>query len=51
MSILFSALVFGGILGAVAHLPVAVSAAAGTVIGAWLLIFLVRERDTGHGEG
>lgn len=37
-------LLLGLLVGTAAHLPLPVSLAAGTAIGAWLLIFAVRER-------
>ncbi|MEU9981135.1 hypothetical protein [Streptomyces sp. NPDC050856] len=39
-------LVLGVVLGAVAHVPVPVSVVAAAAIGAWLLVFAVRERHT-----
>ncbi|MEU8673252.1 hypothetical protein [Streptomyces sp. NPDC048560] len=45
MFVLVAALLLLGIvLGAVAHLPPAVSLAACAVIGGWLAVFAVRER-------
>jgi hypothetical protein len=41
--IVFPLLLLGILLGAVVHLPVSVSAVVGTAIGAWLIVFLVRE--------
>ncbi|WP_327295108.1 MULTISPECIES: hypothetical protein [unclassified Streptomyces] len=41
-------LVFGVVLGAVAHFPLSVSLIAAAVIGGWLVVFAVRER---HGRG
>ncbi|MER6313193.1 hypothetical protein ABT237_05425 [Streptomyces sp. NPDC001581] len=41
-------LVLGVILGAVAHLPVPVGAAAGLAIALWLTLFAARERLSGH---
>ncbi|WP_030188379.1 hypothetical protein [Streptomyces violaceorubidus] len=40
-------LLFGVVLGAVAHAPLTFSAAAGLVIAVWLAVFAVRER---HGR-
>ncbi|MCX4723596.1 hypothetical protein ACIPW9_08815 [Streptomyces sp. NPDC090052] len=37
-------LVFGVVLGAVAHFPLSVSLIAAAVIGGWLAVFAVRER-------
>ncbi|WP_299533876.1 hypothetical protein [uncultured Streptomyces sp.] len=37
-------LLFGIVLGTVAHLPVPLSLIAAAVIGCWLLVFAVRER-------
>ncbi|EFL19410.1 hypothetical protein [Streptomyces sp. C] len=37
-------LVFGVVLGTVAHVPVPVSAVAGLAIALWLAVFLARER-------
>lgn len=37
-------LILGAFVGTAAHLPLPVTAAAATVIGAWLLIFAIRER-------
>lgn len=37
-------LLFGVVLGAVAHFPVSVSLVAAAVIGGWLVVFAVRER-------
>ncbi|EGJ74573.1 MULTISPECIES: hypothetical protein [unclassified Streptomyces] len=42
-------LLLGVVLGAVAHVPVAVSLVAGAAIGAWLVVFAVRERRRTHG--
>lgn len=42
-------LLLGVLLGTVAHTPPPVSAAAGAVIAAWLLVFAVRERRRGRG--
>jgi membrane associated rhomboid family serine protease len=39
----------GVLLGAAAHTPLPVFLAASGVIGAWLLVFFIRER-TGHKE-
>ncbi|MGW7459691.1 hypothetical protein [Streptomyces sp. NPDC054797] len=44
-------LVLGVILGAVAHLPVPVSVAAGLAIALWLAVFAARERLPGHRAG
>ncbi|MEU6760111.1 hypothetical protein [Streptomyces sp. NPDC046685] len=44
-------LVLGVILGAVAHLPVPVSVAAGLAIALWLAVFAARERLSGHRAG
>ncbi|MGW0820793.1 hypothetical protein [Streptomyces sp. NPDC002845] len=41
-------LLFGMVLGTVAHVPVSVSLAAAAVIGLWLAVFAYRER---HGRG
>ncbi|MFB8398140.1 hypothetical protein [Streptomyces yangpuensis] len=41
-------LVLGVLLGAVAHLPVPVSAAAGLAIALWLSLFAARERLSGR---
>ncbi|MFF5706644.1 hypothetical protein ACFY7H_29790 [Streptomyces sp. NPDC012794] len=37
-------LVFGVVLGTVAHVPVPVSVVAGLAIALWLAVFLARER-------
>ncbi|MET9530278.1 MULTISPECIES: hypothetical protein [unclassified Streptomyces] len=37
-------LVFGVVLGAVAHFPLSVSLIGAAVIGGWLAVFAVRER-------
>ncbi|MEV6790607.1 hypothetical protein AB0M87_01105 [Streptomyces sp. NPDC051320] len=37
-------LLFGIVLGAVAHFPLSVSLVAAAVIGGWLVVFAVRER-------
>ncbi|WP_328331705.1 MULTISPECIES: hypothetical protein [unclassified Streptomyces] len=37
-------LLFGVVLGAVAHFPLSVSLIAAAVIGGWLAVFAVRER-------
>ncbi|MEV8567830.1 hypothetical protein AB0436_20020 [Streptomyces sp. NPDC051322] len=37
-------LLFGVVLGAVAHFPLSVSLVAAAVIGGWLVAFAVRER-------
>ncbi|WP_433340513.1 hypothetical protein [Streptomyces sp. CA-253872] len=42
-------LLLGVLLGAVAHLPVAASLLAAAAIGAWLVVFAVRERHRAHG--
>ncbi|MEU3713673.1 hypothetical protein [Streptomyces catenulae] len=47
----FALLVLGVFLGAVAHLPPPVSIVAGSLISAWLLVFLIREHRSGHREG
>ncbi|PNE38053.1 hypothetical protein AOB60_28245 [Streptomyces noursei] len=44
VSVIAAYVVLGILLGAVAHLPVSASVTAGVGIGAWLLVFLVRER-------
>ncbi|MEJ8646075.1 hypothetical protein WKI68_42300 [Streptomyces sp. MS1.HAVA.3] len=44
-------LVLGVILGAVAHVPVPVSVAAGLAIALWLALFAARERLSGHRAG
>ncbi|MEU3048269.1 MULTISPECIES: hypothetical protein [unclassified Streptomyces] len=50
MIILVAALLLMGVmLGAVVHLPAPVSLAAGAAIGAWLLVFAVRERRARRG--
>ncbi|OKK22040.1 hypothetical protein AMK16_02070 [Streptomyces sp. CB00455] len=41
-------LVLGVVLGAVTHVPVAVSAVGGIAIGLWLALFAVRERLAGR---
>ncbi|MEU6444528.1 hypothetical protein [Streptomyces sp. NPDC047046] len=41
-------LLLGVVLGAVAHVPVTVSLLAGAAIGAWLVVFAVRERHRAH---
>ncbi|WP_405602372.1 hypothetical protein OG741_27775 [Streptomyces sp. NBC_01410] len=41
-------LLLGIMLGAVAQLPLPVSLVACTLIGAWLLVFAVRERRARH---
>ncbi|TQK51680.1 hypothetical protein FBY35_2093 [Streptomyces sp. SLBN-118] len=41
-------LLLGIMLGAVAQLPLSASLVACTVIGAWLLVFAVRERRARH---
>lgn len=47
MLVLVAALLLLGILlGAVAHLPLPLTLAAAAVVGAWLLIFAVRERTS-----
>lgn len=37
-------LLFGIVLGPVAHLPVTLSLLSAAVIGCWLIVFAVRER-------
>ncbi|WP_199830884.1 hypothetical protein [Streptomyces sp. NBRC 110028] len=49
--IVFALLFFGVFVGAVAHIPVTVSLVAGSLIIAWLVVFTVRERLSGRGEG
>ncbi|WP_043266828.1 hypothetical protein [Streptomyces sp. CT34] len=49
--IVFALLLLGTFLGPVAHLPLPVSVVAGSLIAAWLLTFLVRERLSGRCEG
>lgn len=49
--IVFALLLLGIFLGAVAHIPVPVSVVAGSLIAAWLLAFMVRERRSGRCEG
>ncbi|MFJ5022028.1 hypothetical protein [Streptomyces goshikiensis] len=44
-------LVLGVALGAVAHVPVPVSVAAGLAIALWLAVFAARERLSGHRSG
>ncbi|MGW7438513.1 hypothetical protein [Streptomyces sp. NPDC054849] len=44
-------LVLGVVLGAVAHLPVAVSVGAGLAIAVWLALFAARERLAGYRAG
>ncbi|MDQ0987203.1 hypothetical protein [Streptomyces sp. V2I9] len=46
LALVAALLLLGILLGAVAHLPLAISLAATTVIGCWLLIFAVRERTS-----
>ncbi|MGW7330629.1 hypothetical protein ACWGIU_18950 [Streptomyces sp. NPDC054840] len=41
-------LVLGVVLGAVAHVPVPVSVAAGLAIALWLALFATRERFSRH---
>ncbi|WP_328668114.1 hypothetical protein OG905_12945 [Streptomyces sp. NBC_00322] len=41
-------LLLGIMLGAVAQLPLSVTLVASTLIGAWLLVFAVRERRARH---
>ncbi|MEU3723656.1 hypothetical protein [Streptomyces sp. NPDC031705] len=41
-------LVFGVVLGTVAHVPVPVSVVAGLAIALWLAVFLARERFSDH---
>ncbi|MGI5448059.1 hypothetical protein ACQEVM_20330 [Streptomyces sp. CA-243310] len=41
-------MVFGVLLGTVAHVPAPVTLVGTAVIAAWLLIFAVRERTTRH---
>lgn len=44
-------ILFGILLGTVAHIPVSASLIFGAAIGAWLLVFLVRERLRSRGGG
>ncbi|MET7287480.1 hypothetical protein [Streptomyces sp. NPDC005573] len=39
-------MLLGVVLGTVAHVPIAVSAALAAVIAVWLVVFAVRERHT-----
>ncbi|MEV0324052.1 hypothetical protein ACIBKX_28680 [Streptomyces sp. NPDC050658] len=41
-------LLLGVALGSVAHAPLPVTLVAATVIGAWLLVFAIRERRAQH---
>ena len=38
-------LLFGVLLGTVAHAPLSVSLVAGSAVGLWLAVFAVRERN------
>jgi putative effector of murein hydrolase LrgA (UPF0299 family) len=49
--LVFALYLLGVFLGAVTHLPVPVSVAAGSLIAVWLLAFMVRERRSGRREG
>ncbi|GAA2506321.1 hypothetical protein [Streptomyces gobitricini] len=44
-AIVAALLMLGVVLGTVAHVPVPVTLVAATVIGVWLLVFAVRERQ------
>ncbi|MEU5536010.1 hypothetical protein [Streptomyces sp. NPDC020362] len=48
MLIVFVLLLFGVMVGAVAHLPVPASLATGALIVAWLTAFITRERRAGQ---
>jgi putative effector of murein hydrolase LrgA (UPF0299 family) len=41
-------MLFGVVLGAVAHAPLPASVIAAAVIGVWLVVFAVRERHAHH---
>ncbi|MET9257821.1 hypothetical protein ACGFZL_19750 [Streptomyces sp. NPDC048182] len=45
--LVFALLLFGVVLGTVAHAPLGVSVALGLVIAVWLAVFALRER---HGR-
>ncbi len=48
VSLVVALMLLGILLGAVAHIPVFVSVLAGSVIGCWLIVFLVREQLAGR---
>ena len=41
-------LLLGVLVGTAAHIPLSVTVAAAVAIGAWLLVFAVRERKNHH---
>jgi hypothetical protein len=49
--VVFALLLLGLFLGSVAHIPIPLSMIAGSLIIAWLLTFMVRERLSGRCEG